>query len=391
MKLHSSAPQRGRVRRQTFGLLPFVVIFGFLTTAPADARISAAAVGPAPANVELLAGGDSSITISWSAVLGATGYKIYRGTGAGGEGNTAIVSTTATRYKDPNLSPTPVYFYQVTAVTAAGESARTAEDASKTPPPVGTGGGVAGVPTGNGRVYYGRDALLGGFDWFQALSGWFPQVLGVPGSVAPTNARVVDMAYSTRGTMTFNKVTVPTAGLYSVDWRYAFASGLFPGVNNRHMGLRVNGTVITRTLRFPITGSFTGYQHSILQVRLKAGTNSVALFAVSDHGVPRLDQLTVWPATAAAPSGPTRLTATRGNASVRLTWAASATGRPTAYRVYRGTKSDGEANTPVGTTTGTTFTNTGLRNGTRYFYVVAAINAAGVSPDTNEASAIPAA
>ena len=44
---------------------------------------------------------------------------------------------------------------------------------------------------------------------------------------------------------TYNNVVVPASGLYTVTWRYAFQGGLFPGVNNRQMGLKVNGTVIT--------------------------------------------------------------------------------------------------------------------------------------------------
>src|SRR6266704_2853374 len=102
----------------------------------------------------------------WPVSAGATSYRIYRSTVSGGEGNTPIASTSATSYKDSNLSSTPIYFYQLTAVNASGESARTAEDASKTPPPIGTGGNVAGVAVGNGKVYYCKDALLGGFDWF---------------------------------------------------------------------------------------------------------------------------------------------------------------------------------------------------------------------------------
>jgi hypothetical protein len=69
---------------------------------------------------------------------------------------------------------------------------------------------------------------------------------------------------------------VPTSGLYSVSWRYAFQGGLFPGVNNRQMGLKVNGVVITTTQSFPITGSFDVYQLSTLQVRLNAGVNRSA-------------------------------------------------------------------------------------------------------------------
>jgi fibronectin type 3 domain-containing protein len=360
------------------------------TLAP-RAPAAAAAVPAPPAGDELHANADSSITITWPASAGATSYNLYRGTTSGGEGSTPIATTTQTTYTDKNLSPTPVYFYQITAVNASGESARTPEDASKTPPPIGTGGNVAGVPSGNGEVYYCKDALLGGFDWFQTLTGWFPQVLGSSAALAP-GGRVVDMAYAASGTMTFNNVVVPTSGLYTVDWRYAFQGGLFPGVNNRQMGLKVNGTVITTTERFPITGSFETYQHSALQVHLNAGVNSVSMLAVSDHGVSRVDELTVTPATASVPAGPTSLTVTPGNTTATLSWAASTSGSPTSYTIYRGTKSDGEAVTPVATTNGTTttVTDTGLKNGTTYFYNVAANNAVGVSPDSNEVSVTPA-
>jgi fibronectin type 3 domain-containing protein len=360
------------------------------TLAP-GAPAAAAAVPRPPAGDELHANADSSITITWPASAGATSYNLYRGTTSGGEGSTPIATTTQTTYTDKNLSPTPVYFYQITAVNASGESARTPEDASKTPPPIGTGGNVAGVPSGNGEVYYCKDALLGGFDWFQTLTGWFPQVLGSSAALAP-GGRVVDMAYAASGTMTFNNVVVPTSGLYTVDWRYAFQGGLFPGVSNRQMGLKVNGTVITTTERFPITGSFETYQHSALQVHLNAGVNSVSMLAVSDHGVSRVDELTVTPATASVPAGPTSLTVTPGNTTATLSWAASTSGSPTSYTIYRGTKSDGEAVTPVATTNGTTttFTDTGLKNGTTYFYNVAANNSVGVSPDSNEVSVTPA-
>src|SRR5262249_30826017 len=126
----------------------------------------AATVPPTPEDLELHAGADSSITLEWLPSPGATSYRIYRGTSAGGEGTTPVATTTGTEYTDTGLSSTPIYFYQVTAVNSAGESARTSEDASKTPPPIGTGGGVPGVTVGNGKVYYCKDALLGGFDWF---------------------------------------------------------------------------------------------------------------------------------------------------------------------------------------------------------------------------------
>ena len=375
----------------TVALVLMGLAFG-TTGAQAQMRAPGAAACTVPASPgdELHANADSSITITLTPVAGATSYDIYRSTASGAEGSTPYATITSTTYVDKNLSSTPIYFYVFTAVNSCGQSAHSAEDASKTPPPIGTGGNTPGVANGNSLVFYCEDALLGGFDWFQTLTGWFPQVLGSSGSTSP-NQRVIDMAYATAGSLTFSDVVVPTAGLYTIDWRYAFQGGLFPSVKNRQMGLEVNGTVITTTERFPITGSFDVYQHSFLQAHLNAGKNSISMLAASDHGVSRVDQLTVTPANASVPSGPTNLTATAGNGSETLTWAGSSSGGPTSYSIYRGTATDGEATTPIATTNGTTttFTDTGLRNGTTYFYNVAANNAVGVSPDSNEVSVVP--
>jgi len=341
-----------------------------------------------PSDVELLAGSDASITISWEESPGATSYNIYRATSSGLEGPTAIAHSSSTEYRDGDLSAHDIYFYQVTAVNASGESERSEEEASMTPPPVGTGGNVAGLAMGSSTVYYASDALLDGFDWFQLLNGWFPQVLASSGSISPGQL-VTDMAYSPRGTMTFNNVVVAASGLYTVDWRYAFDWGAYPGVTNRQMGVRVNGAVITTSERFIITGSFDDYHHSFLQVPLNAGLNSISLFAVSKHGVARVDQMTITPATASVPSEPTGLTGsvTACPSNITLSWTPSIRGEPTSYGVYRGTLSDGEDGTPGGITTGatTSFTDVSVQSGT-YFYSVVAHNGVGPSPHSNEVS-----
>jgi BNR repeat-like domain/Fibronectin type III domain len=72
------------------------------------------------------------------------------------------------------------------------------------------------------------------------------------------------------------------------------------------------------------------------------------------------------------PAAPTGLTVTAsGSTAVNLSW--SAVSGATEYRVYRSTTSGGPY-TQVGTTTGTSFSNTGLTCNTGYFYVVRAFN-----------------
>ena len=94
-----------------------------------------------------------------------------------------------------------------------------------------------------------------------------------------------------------------------------------------------------------------------------------------------------------APSAPQSLAATAGSGSVSLTWVTPASNGGaaiTGYNVYRGTSAGGESATPVATgVTTTSFTDTGLVNGTTYYYRVAAVNSAGASPQSNEASATP--
>src|SRR5262249_1166000 len=83
------------------------------------------------------------------------------------------------------------------------------------------------------------------------------------------------------------------------------------------------------------------------------------------------------------PPPPDALTAsaTPGNPQVVLNWTA-VTGA-TSYNIYRGTTSGGETLLQSGVT-GTTFTNTGLTNGTTYFYQISAVNGGGESPKSAE-------
>src|SRR6266850_3330051 len=88
------------------------------------------------------------------------------------------------------------------------------------------------------------------------------------------------------------------------------------------------------------------------------------------------------------PAAPTGLTATGGNAQVSLSWAASS--GATLYYVKRATTSGGPY-TQISSPAVTTYTDTGLTNGTRFFYVVSAYNSAGQSANSAEVNATPTA
>jgi hypothetical protein len=353
----------------------------------------------APTGVEAHPPASGKLLIDWNPAAGATSYNIYRSTTSGGEGTTPIGSTTGTSYTDTGLTigPPTLYYYKVAAVNGSQVSPQSAETVSPTPLKISPGSGtVAGVPVTGGSLYYGKDGLGAGFDWFNATASqctncpdWFPQWLNSQAGALAPGGTVVDLAYADSATLTWSNVVVPSAGLYNIDFRYAFGPGLFPSVTNREMGLSVNGTVITGHMRFPITGSFSTYQHSVIQAQLKAGQNTIELFALTAHGISRVDELTVTTASGSSPGDPTNLTGVAGNGKVTLSWSAGS--GATGYNVYRGTAFDGEATTPIASISGTSYTDTSVTNGTLYYYEVAASNSIGVSGDAPQITMTPMA
>ncbi len=121
------------------------------------------------------------------------------------------------------------------------------------------------------------------------------------------------------------------------------------------------------------------------------------LLGTVDH-VPDLEDVTVTGgrlnvnsalhACTSPPSTPDGLTARGGDSRVTLTWPAVVGAMR--YNVKRSLVSGGPYSILAEDVAGITFTDTGLVNGTTYYYVVSAENSLGESGDSNEASAMPA-
>lgn len=163
----------------------------------------------APTGLTAVAGEDG-ITVNWSAVSGAAGYRVKRAITPGGP-YTLLGSPTVTSYADASAAPNIVYFYTVSAYNGATESTASAEvsaviDAS---PPVTTAALSPAAPDGMGGAYLSPVTVtLSAVDTLSAVTG---------------------TVYSLDGGTTWQTYSVPLVfekqGVYTVHYRSTDTAG----------------------------------------------------------------------------------------------------------------------------------------------------------------------
>jgi subtilase family serine protease len=293
------------------------------------------------------------VALTWNATSGATTYNVYRATTAGGEGTAAFASgITATNYTNTGLSNGTTYYYKVAAVNSVGTSGQSAE-VSATP--------GAGPP----------DLVVTSVSWSPASPNSgdhvvFSCVVKNQGGSATASGTIVGVQFAVDG------VTTP------VNWSDTDTTSLAPGAS------------VTLTANNGTNGvnywTATSGTHSI-----QAWVDDVNRIAESNENNNKTSASFAVGTGATAPSAPGSLTATAGNTQISLTWSTSTGTAPITYSVFRGTAAGGESTTAIATgLTATSYTNTGLTNGTKYYYTVKAVNSVGTSAASNEASATPA-
>ena len=106
-----------------------------------------AAVAPpgVPTNVAASDGtSTTSVSVTWTAVTGATSYTVYRSTSAGTQGS-ALGSPTAPSFVDSTVTPGTTYYYGVTATNGGGTSALSAQNSGFAAVSGGGGGSLTGA------------------------------------------------------------------------------------------------------------------------------------------------------------------------------------------------------------------------------------------------------
>jgi glucan endo-1,3-alpha-glucosidase len=329
-------------------------------------------------------GAVNQVSLSWAASTGTAPitYSVFRGTSAGGEGATPIATgLTSTAFTDSGLATGGTYYYQVAASNTVGSTAHSAEVTAKTLSPVlqiDSGGGPiapfiadAGFNTGNEFASAATIDLSG-------VNAPAPQAVYQTVRWAPS--------------FYYSLVNLMPGASYLV--RLHFAELSFTGTGQRIFNVALNGTNVL--CNFDVFAAAGAQNKAVVkEFPINASSTGVLTIAFSQGGVdnPEIAGIEIYSATgsssaAPVPGVPTGLAATAGNGQVSLTWSASS--GATSYSVYRSTTSNGEgmAALDAGLTT-TSFTDTGLANGTTYFYKVAAVNGSGVSAQSAETSATP--
>lgn len=392
--------------------------------------------------------GVNQVALSWAPPAAdggspVTGYEIYRGTSPGGETPLAAVGASATSYVDSAVSLGSTYYYEVTAINAVGPSPPSNE-ASAT---VAT---VPGAPTGLAATYSGGQV---GLSWQAPSSDGGSSVEGYdvyegtsPGqeSTTPLNSSLVTGTSYSVGSLTngttysFTVEAVNKVG-NSAPSNEASATPQAPTVPTAPQGLVASGGVGQVSLSWSAPSSDGGSQLSAYDVfrgtspgtesylatvgpgTLSYSDTAVAVGTTYYYEVAAVNAAGTGPVSnevAATPIGlpgaPLDLVASTGKSGgIDLSWqppSSSGGGSIVEYQIYRSTRpgqetlyatvacqaaagsggttgSGGQLGPPGPTTCPTTFVDSSTKKGRTYYYEVAAVNAAGTGPLSNEASA----
>jgi alpha-L-fucosidase len=357
-----------------------------------------------PPETPTAAAGDTMIGLTWPAAENATTYNVKRATASGGP-YAAIASVTATSYLNTGLTNGTTYYYVVSSANVLGETDNSAE-AGATP-----GALMLSGPWNQADVGAVGAAGTGG----NANSSFFIQGSGADVWYAADELHVVyinltnDCSITARVPYVQNVQNTSKAGVMiretlATDSMHAFVDVTPTTTLGVEFIRRTStggsttadgsaGVTAPQWVRLTRVGdSFIAYRSadgvSWIQigspVTISMTPNVRVGLAVNSHLDGTLCQAwfdnVSWTPAIAPPGVPGWISATIGDAQATLTWASSV--NATGYNLKRSASSGGPYAIVAANTAYTSFTNTGLANGSVYYYVVSATNHAGESANS---------
>jgi len=349
--------------------------------------------------------GSDSVQLSWSpANDGETRYFVARSTSPGGP-YTFIGVTTATSFTDAGVPPGVGFYYMVQAANGSGPGPASNEvgvvvSGNNTIPPPWQEDNVGSASGSPVTVFAGGQVTVSGAgaqirqnrstDSFRFVS--IP-VIGdctitarvdeLGGSDAATKAGVMIRQDLTAGSLHASTL-LSTSNLHFVR-RAASNSAQTTVQFISQPWVRVVRAGTTFSSFYSADGQTWTQIGSIQTVPMSATANYHVGLAVCSGDTTTLSNA-VFSNVTVTGGYPTGLVATAGDAQVTLNW--NTVNGATGYRVKRATDAEGPY-TEVSSPASNTFIDTGLSNGTTYFYVVSAHDGTSGSADSTKAFATP--
>ena len=347
---------------------------GNVTLQAATLVLAPTAPPAAPTGVAAAAG-DARATLGWNPSATADTYTLKRGTSASGPFTPVASGLVGTGYSDAGLTNGTTYYYVVTATNLAGESAASSV-VSITPVAGVDGDGIKGE-------YFNEPNTLPNPTFAPAnfiISEIDPGI-----NLNVDNTRPAGVPHDSISARWTGLVQAPFAGAY------VFTTASDDGIRLYVDGILAiddfvyQGTTIRSSAPFNFAA---GSKHTIRVLWFQGGGGGLAQLSWAYPGQTQqiIPQYALFSnINSAAPPAPT-LTGAPGAQSATLTW--TQPDNATSYTLKRSLTSGGPYTT-IATTAANTFTDTGLTNGTTYYYVVSASNAVGTGPNSNQLAIAP--
>ena len=348
---------------------------------------------PAAPTVTMTYSDSGKPKLTWNAVSGATSYRVFRSESRG-SGYSLLGTTTATSYVNTGAAVGKTYYYRVKAVNSVGTSGYSnivsgkAKAAAPAAPSVTAGNSSTGKPRLTWKAVSGAVS----YRIYRSESrGTGYSLLGTTSSTSYVNTGAAAGKTYYYRVKAVNRDGMASGYSNIVSGKAKAAAPAAPSVTagNSSTGKprltwkAVSGAVSYRIYRSESRGtgySLLGTTSSTSYVNTGAAAGKTYYYRVKavnrDGMASGYSNIVSGKAKAAAPAAPS---VTAGNSSTgkpRLTW--KAVSGAVSYRIYR-SESRGTGYSLLGTTSSTSYVNTGAAAGKTYYYRVKAVNRDGMA------------